>query len=227
MKQVSPVASMVQGGGPSLEAEHVWISALVDGQYEPGESEWRDLGCDAGVKRSWAEYQLIGDAIRSPDLVTTSVHRTANVAAGVMQRLEQEPVVFAPGQKRAANSGALLLHVRRWGLPGASIAAAAAAVVWIALPQMGSPGPAVASSGTSGLVSTQTSNGRIEVKTDPALDALLIGSSNSYLRAHQQVSWGSARNGLTSNIQSVSVQSSTPVGSSPSAAKPTEDSVRR
>lgn len=72
-----------------------WLSALVDGQADGLDeacSRWRD---DAGLRRDWHTYQLIGDVMRSEDLATRPAHDAAFLA-GLRLRLAREPVVLAP-----------------------------------------------------------------------------------------------------------------------------------
>lgn len=62
-----------------------------------------------------------------------------------MQALESEPVILAPGQANATKRSSLnWLAVKQWSLPSLAVAAAAATVIWVAVPQITTPsGPAV------------------------------------------------------------------------------------
>lgn len=76
-----------------------WLSALVDGQVDGLDeacSRWRD---DAGLRRDWHTYQLIGDVMRSEDLASRPEHDAAFLA-GLRKRLALEPVVLAPAPAR-------------------------------------------------------------------------------------------------------------------------------
>lgn len=79
------------------------LSALSDGQATPEEvaracAAWRD---DAQARASWHRYQLIGDALRSPELLASS--HSAAFLQGFRARLAQEPVVLAPQAAQATH----------------------------------------------------------------------------------------------------------------------------
>jgi sigma-E factor negative regulatory protein RseA len=76
---------------PDPEADD-WLSALFDGELDPETSKraLARLGKDADATRQWAEYSLIGDALRGcaagrPDL-----------NARIRAALAEEPTVLAP-----------------------------------------------------------------------------------------------------------------------------------
>lgn len=104
---------------------HEWLSALLDGELDNSDAERvaRQLVEDTSRMRCWAEYCLIGDALRGEVVVQP----------GFMQRmhkaLEAEPTVLAPMPRR---------HTRiNRSLAWMAVAAAVAAVtwmVWTALP---------------------------------------------------------------------------------------------
>lgn len=86
------------------------LSALSDGQATPEEvaracSAWRD---DAQARASWHRYQLIGDALRSPELLASS--DSSAFLQSFRARLAQEPVVLAP-QAAQATHGAQAARV--------------------------------------------------------------------------------------------------------------------
>lgn len=79
------------------------LSALTDGQAGPDEAaqasaEWRD---DPRVRATWHRYQVIGDALRSPELLKST--EGARFLRGFRARLAHEPVVLAP--QATASSG--------------------------------------------------------------------------------------------------------------------------
>ncbi len=78
------------------------LSALTDGQAGPQEvtratAAWRD---DPQARATWHSYQLIGDALRSPDLLQAS--DGAAFLQSFRARLAQEPVILAPQPARLA-----------------------------------------------------------------------------------------------------------------------------
>ncbi|WP_290901486.1 sigma-E factor negative regulatory protein [Aquabacterium sp.] len=80
------------------------LSALSDGQATPEEAArasaaWRD---DPQARASWHRYQLIGDALRSPELLQAS--GGAAFLQGFRARLAQEPVVLAPQAAHAVRT---------------------------------------------------------------------------------------------------------------------------
>lgn len=86
------------------------LSALSDGQATPEEvaracAAWRD---DAQARASWHRYQLIGDALRSPELLASS--DSSAFLQSFRARLAQEPVVLAP-QAAQATHGAQAARV--------------------------------------------------------------------------------------------------------------------
>ena len=79
------------------------LSALMDGELDASAvgracGQWRD---DEETRANWHAYHLIGDVLRSDDLVSDPAHDAAFLAA-FRQRLAQEPVVLAPASLAAA-----------------------------------------------------------------------------------------------------------------------------
>ena len=163
------------------------LSALVDGEmFEAGQravSGWlQPRGSRVG------HYHLIGDALRSDELALSpalSVAFTARMSAA----LESEPHLLAPAAAPVARK---LLSLRRRVVPAFAVAAAAATLTWIVVPQMqtaGAPGAVqVASAGapqggnlqrvTVAQASAQPGLQDVNIIRDASLD--------QYLEAHQQ-----------------------------------------
>jgi negative regulator of sigma E activity len=114
------------------------LSALTDGQATPEDAArataaWRD---DPQARATWHRYQLIGDALRSPDLLQASDGEA--FLKGFRARLSQEAVVLAPrgaavaasaaGTNHAAATAAPSLKRRPWAGP-AAVAASFALMV--------------------------------------------------------------------------------------------------
>lgn len=99
------------------------LSALHDGELDPIDAAavLARLRQDEALRRTWNDYQLIGDALRSePPLA-------ADLTARVMARLDDEPVVLSPQSRRRA---------KRWQRSVMALAAAlsgVAVVGWMAL----------------------------------------------------------------------------------------------
>src|SRR5664280_1328050 len=177
------------------------LSALVDGELAPGDAS---LACaawkgDAELRQTWHAYHLIGDVLRSEDLVSPAGHDRRFLLA-FQARLAAEPVVLAPAplrsQGRAARS--------RWVLPSAM--AAGFVLVAGTLVVLGPNGPATVAS-TPVVVAADRS---VQVD-DPALRRVSLGESadaqmpvaingrmirdarlDRYLAAHKQFSGTSA-----------------------------------
>ena len=68
------------------------LSALLDGELEPHEVQrlWSDFKANEHLHTLWAEYHLIGTAIRDEGPVAV------DVTSKVMHALAEEPVVLAP-----------------------------------------------------------------------------------------------------------------------------------
>lgn len=128
---------------PPARAER--LSALYDGEHNGGndvssDDFCRDVARDDGLAARWASYALIGDVLRSPDLISAP----ACVSDAFMQRmrasLAAEPVVLVPAAAAAvaAHSAAMPQAASKrpwaWAAGFASITLAAA-VAWNALPQ--------------------------------------------------------------------------------------------
>ncbi|WP_269504255.1 sigma-E factor negative regulatory protein [Burkholderia sp. IMCC1007] len=170
------------------------LSALVDGELFDGPDHGQFLAeLDRADRAAWAHYHLIGDALRSDELALSpalSVAFTARMSAA----LEREPHLLAPAAAPVARTPVArkLLSLRRRVVPAFAVAAAAATLTWIVVPQMqtaGTPGAVqVASAGapqggnlqrvTVAQASTQPGLQDVNIIRDASLD--------QYLEAHQQ-----------------------------------------
>ncbi len=105
------------------------ISSLMDGEFEPETAEplFKALAADAGLRKTWDVYHLIGDSLRgNPEF-------SADFEARLRACLEAEPTVLAP--RRA--------HRPRPSLVWSAVASVAAVVFvgWVAMQQLQSPRP--------------------------------------------------------------------------------------
>ncbi|WP_043347871.1 sigma-E factor negative regulatory protein [Cupriavidus basilensis] len=164
------------------------ISVLMDGELAPHEvNAVLDLAKSEAGMASWASYQLIGDALRSEEL--THAGSTDDFLSRFSARLDSEPHVLVPAVAKASSAHRLLFKpswVRRV-MPSTAIAAAVAAVSWVAVPQMrgaadlGTPDAVVArveqpaAPKAGGIVTVSADNA--QMIRDPRLD--------EYLRAHR------------------------------------------
>jgi sigma-E factor negative regulatory protein RseA len=176
-------------GHEAADAER--ISAALDGESASDDLDavLADLRAH-GPDSRWNEYHLIGDLLRSAELHPVR----AGFSASVMDRLEAEPTVLAPAA-RATRRGVWV----RWGLPGASVAAAAA-LIWVAVPRIaGTAGePAVINAAAAG---TSAQAQAVAVAQEAPLDSTGV---DRYLIAHQQVSPSANRHGIAPMTRAVS-----------------------
>ncbi|KXU88541.1 anti-sigma factor [Paraburkholderia monticola] len=162
------------------------LSAFVDGELFGEEHVNLDkflADFDGGDRTAWSSYHLIGDALRSDDLAVSPA-RSSAFLSDFAARLESEPHVLAPA------SGAVtrrLLGLRRRVVPAFAVAAAAATLTWIVVPQLqgvpGGPGAQVASLQAHG-----DAVQRVAMASVPTQDSNIIrdASLDQYLEAHQQ-----------------------------------------
>jgi len=168
------------------------LSAFVDGELF-GEEHLNKFisGLDHVDRASWSHYHLIGDALRSDDLAVSPATSSAFLAS-FAARLEQEPHVLAPAAMPVARR---LLALRRRVVPAFAVAAAAATLTWIVVPQLqGVPGGA----GVSQVASLQSHGDSVQrvamapvptvAAAQPVSDGNIIrdASLDQYLEAHQQ-----------------------------------------
>ena len=167
------------------------LSAFVDGELFGEEHLNKFISeLDHEDRASWSHYHLIGDALRSDDLAVSPAASSAFLA-GFAARLEHEPHVLAPAALPVARR---LLALRRRVVPAFAVAAAAATLTWIVVPQLqGVPGGA----GVAQVASIQSHGDSMQrvamasvpaVTTQPVQDGNIIrdASLDQYLEAHQQ-----------------------------------------
>jgi sigma-E factor negative regulatory protein RseA len=148
-------------------------------------------------RAAWSDYHLIGDALRSDDLAESPAKSSAFMAT-FAARFEAEAHVVAPA---AAAAIADKLAIRRGNVfrrrfvPAFAVAAAAATLTWIVVPQLQGVdhrgGAQIASVSTSG-----DSVQRVAMASVPAASARPVAEANiirdadldQYLEAHQQFS---------------------------------------
>lgn len=166
------------------------LSAIVDG-------EWSDDGHSSGIfsdfdrddRAAWSSYHLIGDVLRSDDLAVSPAASGAFMNR-FAARLEAEPHVLAPAAA-AASTRRLLPSLRRRVVPGLAVAAAAATLTWIVVPQMHGIGAGQGSAQVAS-ASAQSSRGgdvqRVAMASVPPQEGNIIRDAqlDQYLEAHQQ-----------------------------------------
>ena len=164
------------------------LSAFVDGELFGEEHLNLDKflsELDGEDRAAWSSYHLIGDALRSDDLAVGSATSSAFLR-GFAARLESEPHLLAPAAIPVTRR---LLALRRRVVPAFAVAAAAATLTWIVVPQLqgvpGGPGSTqVASVSSHGDAVQKVAMASVPV----AQDANIIRDAglDQYLEAHQQ-----------------------------------------
>lgn len=119
------------------------ISALMDGEIAAHEvSSAVDLAKDGEGAVHWREYQLIGDVLRSEDLLHT--RSSEDFLKRFSAKLEAEPHLLVPAvaQRAQAQERHRFLVSPAWVrriVPSTAVAAAVAAVSWVVVPQLRGP----------------------------------------------------------------------------------------
>jgi negative regulator of sigma E activity len=150
------------------------LSCLLDGELdaEACRALVDRLGHDEGACRQWRLLNCVGDAMRSADVASWHSER---FVSRVSAALEGEPTVLAPAPllRRVA--------VRRWLLPGAGAAAAAAVLIAVGLPsrQVSSPEATVAQAPAAPATTVAKAEVPVQIDRSPQLER--------YLAAHREL----------------------------------------
>ncbi|ATF85071.1 MULTISPECIES: sigma-E factor negative regulatory protein [Burkholderia] len=172
---------------PSSQRER--LSALIDGESPDGLPFAQILaGFGDTERRAWSEFHAIGDVLRSDELAiepTVSHAFTARFSAA----FAAEPHLIAPAAITvAANSPASPLKraLRRRFVPALAVAAAAATLTWIVVPQLqGTAGQPGVSPVQVASVAPQDLQ-RVAASSHQDLNIIRDASLDQYLEAHQQ-----------------------------------------
>jgi sigma-E factor negative regulatory protein RseA len=169
------------------------LSAFVDGEslHDAGDISQFIASFTTRDRAAWSDYHLIGDALRSDDLAASPATSSAFMAA-FSQRLEAEAHVIAPAAVASRLRGQLF---RRRVVPAFAVAAAAATLTWIVVPQL--QGLDNRSAGTQLSSMSADTVQRVSMAAQPSasnrspvVEANIIrdASLDQYLEAHQQFS---------------------------------------
>lgn len=174
------------------------LSAFVDGESFDNSGDLSQFlsGFTQKDRAAWSDFHLIGDALRSDDLAASPAASSAFMNA-FSARFDAEAHVFAPvatlaGQAaERARSGMF----RRRVVPAFAVAAAAATLTWIVVPQLqgvdSHSGVQMASVSSSDHVQ-RVAMASVPAATlrSPVVEANIIrdASLDQYLEAHQQFS---------------------------------------
>lgn len=173
------------------------ISALMDGEVAAHEvSAAVELAKDGEGAAHWREYQLIGDLLRSEDLLNT--RSSEDFLSRFSAKLDAEPHLLVPAvaQRAKTQERHRFLVSPAWVrriMPTTAVAAAVAAVSWVVVPQL--RGPADGADGSPALVAKATQAAGAQALTVAATDntpMIRDARLDEYLSAHRQ----SATNGM-------------------------------
>jgi sigma-E factor negative regulatory protein RseA len=168
------------------------VSAFVDGESlgELGDLGQFIAGMSNPERAAWSDYHLIGDALRSDELAE-SPSRSSAFMASFSARFEAEAHVLVPAASAQKARGGLL---RRRMVPAFAVAAAAATLTWIVVPQL----QGVDSRQGAQVASVSSGDGvqHVAMATVPASPRAPVAEANiirdadldQYLEAHQQFS---------------------------------------
>ncbi|AMM14508.1 MAG: sigma-E factor negative regulatory protein [Pseudomonadota bacterium] len=173
------------------------LSAFVDGESfdDSGDLSQFLSGFTQKDRAAWSDYHLIGDALRSDDLAASPEASSAFMNA-FSARFEAEAHVFAPAAIPAASAERARSGMfRRRVVPAFAVAAAAATLTWIVVPQLqgvdNHSGVQMASVSSSDHVQ-RVAMASVPAATlrSPVVEANIIrdASLDQYLEAHQQFS---------------------------------------
>ena len=195
------------------------LSALMDGELESSAvaavcRAWRD---DAQLRSQWHVHHLIGDVMRSEDLVSDA-KRDARFLEAVRTRLAEEPVVLAPSSAVAAAVVAPTRVRRSWMAPAAVAAGFAVVAGTLVVTQMAgglgsrdvgadrslaqAPSPV-----QSVALSDKPASGASEMP-NPALNGQLVRDArlDEYLAAHKKFGGSSLPGGPSGFLRNASVE---------------------
>lgn len=173
------------------------VSALMDGEVAAHEvSAAVELAKDGEGAAHWREYQLIGDLLRSEDLLNT--RSSEGFLSRFSAKLDAEPHLLVPAvaQRAKTQERHRFLVSPAWVrriMPTTAVAAAVAAVSWVVVPQL--RGPADGADGSPALVAKATQAAGAQALTVAATDntpMIRDARLDEYLSAHRQ----SATNGM-------------------------------
>ncbi len=162
------------------------ISTLMDGELFDDEAQalLDQLKRSPDAQQDWQMYHLIGDALRQPD------HIHADIGAAMRERLQAEPIVFAP---RAATRQ----NVRWFALSAAASVLALTLVAWLSV----QVGPASAPQ-----MAAMQQPAMARAASLPSTSFPINSGLNDYLMAHQEFSPSTNMHGAVTYIRTVAGQ---------------------
>ena len=193
MGSIMGSVSMPMQSNAQANSQGERLSAFVDGELLDGEHPNTILAALGREDRAtWSCYHLIGDALRSDDLAVSPATSSAFLN-GFAARFESEAHVLAPASVPATRR---LLALRRRVIPAFAVAAAAATLTWIVMPQLSGVSTVAGVTQVASVAPQGDSVQRVAMASMPAAttaqtnvsDGNIIrdASLDQYLEAHQQ-----------------------------------------
>jgi sigma-E factor negative regulatory protein RseA len=183
----------------SRRRESELLSSLMDGELGSEEAArlLASLRGDAGLRGQWADFHLVGDALRSGEVA--SVHSTA-FCARVAELLALEPTIVAP---RAA--ARLPSALRRYLAPGLAVAASITVLAFVAVPLIRSSAPTTAMQQVAvrPLPAPATAE---EATRRAAITVANARQMQQYLAAHRELTAGAAFPRATPYLRAIAEQ---------------------
>jgi sigma-E factor negative regulatory protein RseA len=162
------------------------LSAWMDGVLEDDGPSYERLRRDGELHRVWAEYHLIGDALRGEPRLAM------NVAPRVMAALAAEPTVLVPAAGRRSRSAL------RFALPLAASVMGIGAVAWVAQSLRPAEQPATLAASAPRPAATEAAAVPVESEADRSAQV------QPYLFAHQGHSFMGNVQGVAPYVRIVS-----------------------
>jgi sigma-E factor negative regulatory protein RseA len=168
-----------------VDIEH--LSSLIDGELDAQEAAAvLDALCrDAELQRRWSDLQLVGDALRSPEVAACHMDGFCD---RVRTALASEPTVLAP-RRRARPAW------RRYSVPGLAIAASVAAIAFVAVPLLRAPSPDVMAQrplpATAPVVASTAAVAASQAEAKAAAAIANARALDPYFAAHRELTGGS------------------------------------
>jgi sigma-E factor negative regulatory protein RseA len=163
------------------------ISAFADNELSDGHSDIALAALRQQEGRdAWNLYHQIGDALRSNDL---SQQPSADFSARMFARLDAEPTIMVPAEKRV-NGFAKEAQIKRFAIPGMAVAAVAVMAFLTApqmMTQMRTQNASVVASKPASIVLASAGSDRVTVAGQDG-DFLRDPRIDEYLLAHQRFS---------------------------------------
>ncbi len=180
----SPAPSAAPAGAATADTER--LSAWLDGEVAASEADAlaQRLLRDPDWRSRYIDWCAVGDALRSQEVIGG---HSPKLCARIARALDSEPALLAP---RALPGGA-----RRHIATGFAVAAAAAVLVFVAVPQLRSGSAGAGTSADAGTIPGGAAADKVLAAVDPGVPARNAAAGahafnprlDPYIEAHREV----------------------------------------